>query len=44
MYVMYPFSYSACAIRMVSPAESRSFLDASCCRVDVVKGAAGLRR
>jgi len=41
---MYPFSYSAWASRIVSREESRSLREASCWSVEVVNGAAGLRR
>ena len=37
-------SYSFCAVRIVRCALNPSFRDASCCIVDVVKGAAGRRR
>jgi hypothetical protein len=40
---MRPSSYSLCAIRIVSRAERRSFLFASCWRVEVVNGGAGRR-
>jgi len=38
MYVMKPLSYSPCAHLMVSLADKRSFLFASCCNVLVVNG------
>ena len=41
IYVMYPFSYSRWAVRIVCWDENRSFRAASCCRVEVMNGGAG---
>jgi len=43
IYVMKPLSYSPCAHLIVSLADNRSFLFASCCNVLVVNGGTGLR-
>gem|GEM_PF-5896523 len=41
MYVINPDSYSFCATLIVVPTENHNLRDASCCKVDVVKGADG---
>ena len=43
IYVMRPASYSLCATIIVWLTVNPSFLAASCCRVEVVKGGAGVR-
>src|SRR5262249_58531351 len=44
IYVMWPFSYSRCAVDIVYFAEKPSLRDASCCSVVVRNGAYGERR
>src|SRR6516164_10346250 len=44
IYVIWPFSYSRCAVDIVYLAEKPSLRDASCCNVVVRNGAYGERR
>ena len=44
IYVIYPFSYSPCAARIVLRDDIPRRLPAACCRVDVVNGGTGRRR
>ena len=39
MYVIFPDSYNLCAADIVRLTENPNFLDASCCKVEVVNGA-----